>query len=360
MRVFRPLSIALLAVALALPAPFSTAQTPEPSDWYSLPYFRHDYGGWFRIWTNESTFTNGVRVVGASSAFNPYPGPTAEEQSTEFQALWADTCQRAKAQTFRTERSVYLMGAPEELSASLGAYPAAFGSKKGPIDWVKLVINGTTVYEVSASQQGPIPFDSSQRTTAVIADAPLQVGLNTFEVVGHKKKTKKSAGWCKGDQQIGIVGEVYGDFLADVAVSDFGSYTGNASGIGFDITVSNNGPSELIPLPQLGYQTFGVTAVSGNHQVSGMTLAGMPGCSQATATSIGGKSGYTAFCPLPRLKAGELVAAHIQIAWAPPYNTGATTDIYWSATGYGEDTAESQANNSRTVTLEIGEDVPPP
>src|SRR5688572_22080100 len=91
----------LVTIALAA-SNVALVQAAEP-DWASLPYFRHDYGGWFRIWTNENTFDNGVRIINGGdpgSAFNPYPGPTKEESQPtgEFQTLWAAKCQGVKDQ----------------------------------------------------------------------------------------------------------------------------------------------------------------------------------------------------------------------------------------------------------------------
>jgi hypothetical protein len=221
----------LILVAFSCLAPISSqaahsapGQATEP-DWANLPYFRHDYGGWFRIWTNQNTFDNGVRIINGGdpgSMFNPYPGPTVEELDplNDFQGLWSTKCQKVKEQTFKTSRKIYLPGDADLLQVSLGAYSYSSENKPSPVDSVEILVNGIGVHKVKATKANPIPFANSERTIEDVTDeAHLIFGLNTFTVIAHKKATKKAAGWCTGDNKFAVSAEVYGEFLADLEVT---------------------------------------------------------------------------------------------------------------------------------------------
>jgi hypothetical protein len=351
MKLPRSISVLLLVVLLGTAMPPAAGQS-EP-DWASLPYFRHDYGGWMRIWTNESTFDKGERMINASTVFDPYPGPTIEEQSAEFQVLWAEKCAPKKAQTFKTTREIYLMGQAETLQASLGAFSDSLpDGKPNPIERVELVVNGTTVYEVTATKGSPIPYDAAQRTIADISDAPLKYGLNTISVIGHKKKTKKSLGWCTGDNYFGVLGEVYGEFLADTSTMD--NATGTASdAYAFNITVTNDGPSDLIPTTAFSSR-FSVSAVSGLSQVTDVEVFGIEGCDPPGPISNGSKQGLGRGCPLPRMEPGASFTVNVIVRWNDP-PLGSTTDISYTALGYGESESPEMANNGRTFTVTVVE-----
>ena len=340
----------LLVASSLVPFGAASAQSTEP-DWQSLPYFRHDYGGWMRIWTNENTFTKGSRKINFTTAFNPYPGPTIEEQSSESQVLWGK-CNATKQQTFRTSRDVYLPGTPNKLQTTLGAYASHLYDKPSPITSVELLVNGTSVHKVTASKDKPIPFEPAQRAIATITDAPIRYGLNTFTIVGHKKETKKKAGWCAlSDNWYGVFGEVYGEFLADMEIkTDKEAAMGVRDAMLFKTKLTNRGPSDLIP-----GSSFGVIVVSGTERVTELNVFGVPGCGQATPYSTGYKSGFRIYCaPFERLPAKQALEPSVRVVWDNP-PVGARSEITVTTIGYGENDAAETGNNFETLNVVVEE-----
>lgn len=350
MKPSRWIAVALMVALLGTGAPPAAGQS-EP-DWASLPYFRHDYGGWMRIWTNENTFDKGVRKINATTAFNPYPGPTAEETSGEFQVLWAEKCEPKKAQTFKTSREIYVMGTPDKLQATLGAFSDSLpDGKTNPIKRVELVINGTTVYEVKATKGSPIPYEVGQRAVVDILDTPLHYGLNTVSVIAHKSKTKKSLGWCTGDNYFGVLGEIYGEFLADTTTSDT-STGGVSNSYAFNVTVTNSGPSDLIPTTNFSSR-FSVSAVSDTSEVTEIEIYGLDGC-EPQAPINGSKDGFGRFCPMPHMEPGDSFTANVIVRWNDP-PVGSTTDISYYALGYGETEPSETTNNGKSFTVIVNQ-----
>jgi hypothetical protein len=328
-----------------LPGP-TGAQTEGEPDWLNLPYSYDDYGGWFRIWTNENTFDNGVRIInGDGSIFgSPYPGQTPEEYlPTEFQALWAQKCQPVKEQTFKTTRKIHLPGTPNKLQVSLGAW-FSHRTKPSPIDRVQLLVNGIAVHEVKSAPGKPIPYPYAQRAAVdVTSSAHLVYGLNTFTVVAHKKPTKKSAGWCTGDNKFGVLAEVYGDHLADLAATAPKTVPGSEEGFVLPVTVTNNGPSTL----PTNYGSFSASAWSDSIDIK--TVHVLPGesCREPVPYAASGfADGWGISCTLPRMEPGATITYQVGFEYTSPAPPGGKVTGASSTYGYGENSNERSANNT--------------
>ena len=327
----------------ALGAALQTLNAEEP-DWRTLPFFRHDYGGWFRIWTNENTFDKGVRIVnGSRSEWNPNPGPTTEESSTEFQVLWNEKCQRVKAQTFRTTREVYFPGLANKLEVSLGAYSSHAKNKPSPVDSVKLLVNGISVHEVRSAPGNPIPYETEERVVVDIKSASLKFGLNRLTFVGHKKATKKALRWCKGDNDIGILGEVYGEFFADIAVTAPKTVDGGEIGFVLPVTVTNHGPSDLIAAPGTPY--FSASASLDKGTISNIYVNPSEGCEDPFEFQNGSVEGMAVMCLLPRMSSGTSITFEVGVEYGSPPPAGYTVKGMIGADGYADNTDERYENN---------------
>lgn len=334
-------------------------QTTQP-DWATLPYFRHDYGAWFRIWTNEEKFNPGVRVINGSSAgsmFSPYPGPTVEElePTNEFQTLWAAKCQPEDEQVFKTTRKIYLPGKADKLQVELGAYSYHVKNKPSPVNRVELLINGIGVHEVKSSPGNPIPFDVASRTIEdVTNDAHLKFGLNTFTLIAHKKETKKAAGWCTGDNKFGVSAEVYGEFLADIEVSrTVGQGQQVTKAFKHDVTVTNLGPSVLIPNIVSGVGTFGASAVTSGVVLQAFAVVPVDSCNPPNPINTYRGVGLAISCQLPVMQPGASITYQVLGGYATELTPTTIYRVYGGAgaVGYGESTAEEQANNGVEYTL---------
>jgi hypothetical protein len=350
----------LILVAFSCLAPISSqaahsapGQATEP-DWANLPYFRHDYGGWFRIWTNQNTFDNGVRIINGGdpgSMFNPYPGPTVEELDplNDFQGLWSTKCQKVKEQTFKTSRKIYLPGDADLLQVSLGAYSYSSENKPSPVDSVEILVNGIGVHKVKATKANPIPFANSERTIEDVTDeAHLIFGLNTFTVIAHKKATKKAAGWCTGDNKFAVSAEVYGEFLADLEVTrELGIH--HTDGFLLSSTVTNLGPSVLVPGIVGGAGGFGVQAVGAGVAFDKMLITPAAGCGDATEIGNYYGEGLSVACVLPEMAPGASVSYQIVGQYVSPVTdvqSGYGVQGSVGGLGYGETTTEELQNNS--------------
>ena len=356
--------VASLLVVLVGLAPLTTqasekvVRPAEEPNWASLPYFRHDYGGWFRIWTNENTFDNGVRVINADrgSVFTPYPGPTTEELqvSTEYQALWSERCKRVDEQTFTTTRKIYLPGNADKLQVALGAYSYHSQNKPSPVNSVELLVNGIGVHKVKSSAGNPIPFMTDDREVVDVTDeAHLVFGLNTFKLIAHKKPTKKSAGWCTGDNKFGALGEVYGEFLADLSVTrTLGTEV--PSGFFFDVTVRNLGPSVLIPNIVGGVGEFGAKASGAGVTFKNLYITPTGGCREQVPIDEYPGPGLARGCTLPQMEPGASLTFTVLGEYQTPITPTTQHHVRGSTggIGYGETTPEETANNNTPFTYQ--------
>ena len=347
--------VAILLVGVVGLAPLSTqaservGRPAEEPDWDSLPYFRHDYGGWFRIWTHENTFDNGVRIINADrgSVFAPYPGPTSEELqlSSEYQMLWSEKCKRVDEQTFTTTRKIYLPGQADKLQVSLGAYSYHSQNKPSPVNSVELLVNGIGVHKVKSSAGKPIPFQTDQRAIVDVTDeAHLVLGLNTFKVIAHKKPTKKAAGWCTGDNKFGVGGEVYGEFLADLEVTRSVGQAGSTV-VTHDVTVTNLGPSVLIPNIVPGVGVFGSQATVNGASLKDLAIVPEAGCTFSSPIQDTYGPGLASWCTLPQLEPGASITYQVLGGFASS-SSAYVLHGRDSALGYAETTPEEQLNNN--------------
>lgn len=346
-RLLAALLTCLMTVGLSPAVPSGAQEAAEP-DWINLPYIYDDYEGWFRFWTNQDTFSPGVRKINATSVFEtPYPGLTPEEyKPTEFQVLWGKTCQRVNPQTFITSRTLHLPGKLVDLKASLGAYSAI--AKPAPIKSIQLKLNGVLVHEVVASPGNPIPFTAPGRVAVDIDQTALVHGLNEFTIVAKKRETKKKLGWCTADKYFGIVGEVFGHVRADMGLT-LGDSNGSKTQWLQAVTLTNHGPSDL----PAGVARFSFSAVSSQETVTDVYLTGF---SEATCeenpTSNSGKTGFYIICDIPHLAPGATISSTVGASFdEASVQNGDKSDIGFYVEGYGDNYPVSNGNNGQILSV---------
>lgn len=275
--------------ALGIVSPASGATSPPAS---GPPYVDPNVNRYVLLANNQwdigETSQRASQFVGSPAATNPganVPGGDVPRY------VWASTCPATK-QTVTFRRKVWLPGPTQSLSfAASPTYPRS-GSYvwSDPLNWVKLVVNGTVVAKLTGSSQ----------YTSVSAPALLNAvkyGYNDYEVVVQKAPDPSYLSTCGGTtaKRLGVQFAIIGSqFLADVGVNQPSANVwrhvvpGQHNNYTVNLTVYNHGPAAT----RTG--TFQVTVQPGFMSLSGTPYVSDP----APFAACTNPTPYSVQCPL--------------------------------------------------------------